>query len=111
MDCGLISSCVAHARLSEKQKPRRPGNVVINYTRGEVMKMDLDEMEVSLELDYEDRKRLIVELRAAREVVIYATNVLRFTPHAVAACYSTKCECFHGPLAESIARYDEARRG
>lgn len=74
------------------------------------MKIDLDEMEVSLELDYEDRKRLIVELRAAREVVIYATNVLRFTPHAVPVCYSAKCECFQGPLAESIARYNEARR-
>ena len=55
-------------------------------------------------------RRLEKELKAAREVVIYATNVLRFTPHAVAACYSTKCECFHAPLAESIARYDEARQ-
>ena len=56
-------------------------------------------------------KQLCAELRAAREVVIYATNFLRFTPHAGPACYSNKCVCFHGPLAESIARYDEARRG
>ena len=56
-------------------------------------------------------KQQCAELRAAREVVIYATNVLRFTPHALPTCYSNKCECFHGSLAESIARYDEARRG
>ena len=58
-----------------------------------------------------DFPNLLKELRAAREVVIYATNFLRFTPHAGVACYSTKCVCFHAPLAESIARYDEARLG
>jgi hypothetical protein len=60
---------------------------------------------------YHEIKRLEKELKAAREVADFADKFRKFSAHALPTCYSKSCECWHDALAQSIARYDEARQG
>lgn len=70
----------------------------------------LDDFSEDRKLMAAEIRLVLAELKAAREVVIYATNILKFTAHALPTCYSNKCKCWHRALAESIANYDEARQ-
>ena len=70
------------------------------------MKMDLDEMEVSLGY-LDDWKQLIVELRAAREVVAYFRD---WNGHSD-ECDRSPCDCGYSKDLEVLKKYDEARQG
>ena len=70
------------------------------------MKMDLDEMEVSLGY-LDDWKQLIQELRAAREAIDYFRD---WNGHSD-ECDRSPCDCGYSEDLEVLKKYDEARRG
>jgi len=68
--------------------------------------LDLDEMEASLPY-IDDWKKVIAELRAAREVVAYFRE---WNGHSD-ECDRSPCCCGYAEDLEVLKKYDEARRG
>jgi hypothetical protein len=79
---------------------------MIDLDDGTTLFSDLDEIEASLPY-IEDWKRVIIELRAAREVVAYFRE---WNGHSD-ECDRTPCDCGYVTDLEVLKKYDEARRG